>query len=50
MTEIAAWSAVSGNLVNRDEVVILRAMDAAFMAATAVEQAEAAERAKTEQA
>lgn len=40
---------MTGNIVTRDEVSIIRAMDAAFVAAVAKEQAEAAERAKQKQ-
>lgn len=46
LTDIANWTALSGNLITPDEVSIIRAMDAAFLAAMAKEQAEAEERAK----
>jgi hypothetical protein len=47
MAEIANWSALTGTVVRREEISILRAMDGAFMSAIAKEQAEAAERSKS---
>lgn len=49
LTEIANWSAMTGTIINRDEVSILRAMDAAFIKATGEEQAEAAKRAESKE-
>lgn len=46
LTDIANWSALSGELVTPDEVSIIRAMDAAYLAAVAIEQREADERTK----
>ncbi|WP_246670745.1 hypothetical protein [Aminobacter sp. MDW-2] len=46
MTEIANWSALSGTVIRREEIAILRAMDAAYLSSAANEQAEASERAK----
>jgi hypothetical protein len=46
MTEIANWSALTGTVIRREELSILRAMDGAFMSAIAKEQAEAAERSR----
>lgn len=46
MTEIANWSALTGTVIRREEISILRAMDAAYLTAMANEQAEAAEREK----
>ncbi|WP_425547693.1 phage tail assembly chaperone [Aminobacter niigataensis] len=46
MTEIANWSALSGTVIRREEISILRAMDGAFMSAIAKEQSEAAERSR----
>ncbi|WP_011580569.1 MULTISPECIES: phage tail assembly chaperone [Chelativorans] len=45
-SEIADWAELTGNLIRRVEIAIIRKMDAAFLSANAVEQAEAAERAK----
>lgn len=46
LTDIANWSLLSGEIVTSDEVAIIRAMDAAYLTAMAVEQREAADRAK----
>lgn len=45
-SEIADWAALTGNLIRQDEIAIIRKMDAAYLAANAAEQAEAAERAR----
>ncbi|GAA2817266.1 hypothetical protein GCM10010836_05720 [Aminobacter aminovorans] len=47
MTEIANWSTLTGTVVRREELSILRAMDGAFMSAIAKEQAEVTERQKS---
>ncbi|WP_438820606.1 phage tail assembly chaperone [Aminobacter carboxidus] len=44
MTEIANWSELTGTVIRREEISILRAMDGAFMSAIAKEQSEASER------
>lgn len=45
-SEIADWAELTGNLIRRDEISIIRKMDVAFIEANSAEQAEAAERAK----
>ncbi|WP_018428215.1 hypothetical protein [Hoeflea sp. 108] len=47
MTEIANWSALTGAVIRREEIAILRAMDEAFVAAVAKEQSEATDRSKS---
>lgn len=47
MTEIANWSSLTGTVVRREEIGILREVDAAFLASVANEHAEAAERTRT---
>lgn len=46
MTEIANWSALTGTVIRREEIAILRAMDGEYLSSAAKEQAEATERAK----
>ncbi|MDI1261734.1 MAG: hypothetical protein PS018_00560 [bacterium] len=46
LTDIANWSVLTGNILYRDEITTIRAMDAVFVAEVAKEQAEAAERNK----
>lgn len=46
MTEISNWSALTGTIIRREEVSIIRDMDAAYLSAIAKEQAEASERAR----
>lgn len=46
LSDIAAWSSLTGNIIRREEIEIIRRMDAAFLRAIAREQAEAAERAR----
>jgi hypothetical protein len=44
MTAISNRSALTGTVIRREEISILRAMDGAFMSATAKEHVEVAER------
>lgn len=46
MTEIANWSALTGTVIRREEIAIIRAMDGEYLSSAAKEQAEATERAK----
>jgi hypothetical protein len=46
MTEISNWSSLTGTIIRREEISIIRDMDAAYLSAIAKEQAEASERAK----
>ncbi|MGB3898193.1 MAG: hypothetical protein WA973_06530 [Mesorhizobium sp.] len=46
LSDIAAWAALTGVVIRREEVSIIRNLDAAYLSAFAKEQAEAAERAK----
>ncbi|WP_435371434.1 phage tail assembly chaperone [Mesorhizobium liriopis] len=45
-TDIANWSALTGTILLREELGILRQMDAAFLSAHAIEREEARERRK----
>lgn len=46
LADIEAWSRLTGHLIRREEVEIIRQMDAAFLKANAKEQAEAMDRAR----
>lgn len=48
-TDIANWTALTGEIVSRDEIAIIRAIDGAYLTAVAQEQAEQRERSKAEQ-
>lgn len=48
MTEISNWSVLTGTVIRREEIAILRAMDGAFMSAITKEQLEASERSRTQ--
>lgn len=44
MTELSNWIALTGTLVRREELAVIREMDAAYLAAVAREQEEMADR------
>lgn len=44
MTELSNWIALTGTLVRREEIAVIREMDAAYLAAVAREQEEMADR------
>jgi hypothetical protein len=44
MTELALWISLTGEIVRREEIRIIRSMDDAYLAAVARERVEAAER------
>ncbi|MGA0564173.1 phage tail assembly chaperone [Ancylobacter sp. VNQ12] len=44
LSDIAAWSRLMGEIVSREEIAILRAMDTAFVAAITAEQSAQMER------
>lgn len=46
LADIEAWSRLTGHVVRREEVEIIRQMDAAYLKAVAKEQAEAMERSR----
>jgi hypothetical protein len=46
LSDIANWSALTGNIIRRDEITILRAMDGAYLDAVSAEMADRQEREK----
>jgi hypothetical protein len=44
MTELSNWIALTGTVVRREEIAVIREMDAAYLAAVAREQEEMADR------
>ncbi|WP_035829794.1 phage tail assembly chaperone [Kaistia adipata] len=44
MTELSNWIVLTGTLVRREEIAVIREMDAAYLAAVAREQEEMADR------